>query len=496
VEGQFFVREVPDEKLQLQYASLVASVIAFEGFDLFRLFSNEKLIRQFFMFLDLKPPLSLPAAMMFAEIFDYLLVQRPLETFEYLRDHRKTVDQLLVHINSEPLLRILVSLWKYEHSKAQVQVLNTVAIQALERFLKLSYEPESEELHNLSVVIQTILRRHQVLRVRMANSIMVTPLAGQQDSNKVAQKKRRHLSQMPMNFSGLSMLASDRNAAFDFLSVGDDEESKEDEEETERRYSPRGETGDVEIRSFDDEYSGMVLVPPPTAPTPAAANDDEDDDAAKLAKAIATGRRAIDEFAKDGAFDEPVGDAHEAQQEEDSNIASSKPATATDATDNTTKHEEATTVPTPLHLAVEKGDEALVAQLLQQGAQVNAQANVTGQQGATPLHIACRLYVSYRPSSSESSSSCCSHHAHTRTHSFTHSHSSSGHRNIVRTLVLAGADDSIRDSDGKTPLETASYGMANVLEDAQVGTASWWPLPLPLPLLLLLLSCLEALVND
>jgi hypothetical protein len=39
VEGQFFVREVPDEKLQLQYASLASSVIAFEGFDLFRIFS-------------------------------------------------------------------------------------------------------------------------------------------------------------------------------------------------------------------------------------------------------------------------------------------------------------------------------------------------------------------------------------------------------------------------------------------------------------------------
>ena len=75
------------------------------------------------------------------------------------------------------------------------------------------------------------------------------------------------------------------------------------------------------------------------------------------------------------------------------------------------------------------------------------------------------------------------------------SHSSSGHRNIVRTLVLAGADDSILDYAGKSPLETASYGMDIVLEDAQVGTASWLPLPLPLPLLLLL-SCLEALVND
>jgi len=103
------------------------------------------------------------------------------------------------------------------------------------------------------------------------------------------------------------------------------------------------------------------------------------------------------------------------------------------------------------------------------------------------LHADC-MYLTDHPLPSH-------HHVAHNMLSLSLSHSSSGHRNIVRTLVLAGADDSILDYAGKSPLETASYGMDIVLEDAQVGTASWLPLPLPLPLLLLL-SCLEALVND
>jgi hypothetical protein len=60
-----------------------------------------------------------------------VVLQRPMETFEYLRDHPKTIDQLMIHINSEPLLRVLLGMWKYEHSKAQVQVLNAMAIKVL-----------------------------------------------------------------------------------------------------------------------------------------------------------------------------------------------------------------------------------------------------------------------------------------------------------------------------------------------------------------------------
>lgn len=82
------------------------------------------------------------------------------------------------------------------------------------------------------------------------------------------------------------------------------------------------------------------------------------------------------------------------------------------------------TVPygTPLHLAVQQGNDAAVAVLLEAGADLNATANILNLRCVTALHLAAAF----------------------------------DDREVAGTLLRAGADPAVEDCEGRTALELAA----------------------------------------
>jgi hypothetical protein len=168
----------------------------------------------------------------------------------------------------------------------------------------------------------------------MANSVMLPSLV---PAPVDPVKKRRHLSQMPMNFAGITGVVSDRNAALDFLSAGIEDDEGKDDDKAERRYSPRGDTGDVELR-FDD-------APPTTPPAPSDSSSiggsvDDDDVDSKFAKAAVGHRGAADDLAVnealdvDGALEEAAAAAAEEEAAGQSNGVRNDVGKGRDAADD------------------------------------------------------------------------------------------------------------------------------------------------------------------